>query len=358
MMDMSKMLIDAYMKPLFDMGLSGTLLERAKTLEMELASFASNNPGSVDLVGDSGLREVYNQLYMDAMTGNNDAVNPGAPSPKSTDSVSLPTVHEFLQQYRDIYEQSVRGKNRPHTEKAYQALLHVEERTDDLTEAQLIMERERMVLKTMTAEYQDELDNIFDAMDPNFEVTSVLTELTLGAYAKAKSTEEIRYLSEMAKLTSEDVIIRLKLKVEMLEIFYALLFGWQYAKRKIREGEKADLHAKSMVVTRIQARKFYRFLAEDMGIDFDVIENTPFYRIMMLNPKGLDGMWKRKRVMHPDNLKAMRYVLMEEILSEKTLEEILMTPQPYPFYEEIDEAYSPVSGEPSIESLMKKIRVR
>jgi len=358
MMDSSKMLIDAYMKPLFDMGLSGTLLERAQTLEMKLASFASNNPGSMDLIGDSGLREVYNQLYVDAITGKNDVVNPGDTSQESTESVSIPTVHEFLQQYRDIYEQSVRSKNRPHTERAYQALLHVEERTDDLTEAQLIMERERMVLKTMTAEYQDELDTIFDAVDPNFEVTSVLIELTVGAYAKAKSAEEISYLSEIAKLTNDDVIIRLKLKVEMLEIFHALLFGWQHAKRKIREGEKADIHAKSMVVTRIQARKFYRFLVEDMGIDFDVIENTPFYRIMMLNPKGLDGMWKRKRVMHPDNLKAMRYVLMEEILSERTLEDILMTPQPYPFYEEIDEVYFPVSGVPPIEGLMKKIRAK
>jgi len=63
-------------------------------------------------------------------------------------------------------------------------------------------------------------------------------------------------------------------------------------------------------------------------------------------------------VMHPDNLKAMRYVLMEEILSERTLEDILMTPQPYPFYEEIDEVYFPVSGVPPIEGLMKKIRAK
>ena len=46
-----------------------------------------------------------------------------------------------------------------------------------------------------------------------------------------------------------------------------------------------------------------------MGIDFDKMESTPFYRIMLLNPKGLDELWRIKKVMHPDNIKASRYVL-------------------------------------------------
>jgi len=73
-----------------------------------------------------------------------------------------------------------------------------------------------------------------------------------------------------------------------------------------------------------------------MGLTYDKLESTPFYMISLLQPEGLDALWRIKKVMHPDNLKAMRYALFEEILSNKTMEEILSTPQPYPYYEPIN----------------------
>ena len=40
--------------------------------------------------------------------------------------------------------------------------------------------------------------------------------------------------------------------------------------------------------------------------------------------------------MHPDNIRAIKYVLFEEVLADKSMEEILLTPQKEPYYEEID----------------------
>lgn len=68
----------------------------------------------------------------------------------------------------------------------------------------------------------------------------------------------------------------------------------------------------------------------------DKMESTPFYRIMLLNPKGLDELWRIKKVMHPDNIKASRYVLFEEILPDRSLEDILLSPQKEPYYEPVD----------------------
>ena len=51
-MDMTKMMIDAYMKPLYDMNPSGQLLADIQLFEKELYAFAADNPGAVDIVGD------------------------------------------------------------------------------------------------------------------------------------------------------------------------------------------------------------------------------------------------------------------------------------------------------------------
>lgn len=56
----------------------------------------------------------------------------------------------------------------------------------------------------------------------------------------------------------------------------------------------------------------------------------------MLNPQGLDELWRIKKVMHPDNIRAIKYVLFEEILSDRSMEDILLTPQAEPYYEMID----------------------
>ena len=345
-MDMTKMMIDAYMKPLYDMNPSGQLLSDIQLFEKDLYAFAADNPGAVDIVGESGKRDVYNSLYMDAMSGGGTAQ---AQTTQMSDTESadeqgynapegwkLPTVGEFLYQYRHVYETSVKPYNRPLTEAAYQRLFDVENRTDDLLEAQMIIEKEGLLIDTVTADYKNLVKDFMEAVDPNYEVTSATTKATLGVYAEAKSLEEITYMGEVASATCDDIAVQIKLKVEMMTVLTSLLFAWENSKRKIRECDpKMDKYAQAMVVTRKQLRRYYRFLSEDMGLTYDKLESTPFYMISLLQPEGLDALWRIKKVMHPDNLKAMRYALFEEVLSDKTMEEILMGLQPYPYYESL-----------------------
>lgn len=342
-MDMTKILIDAYMKPLYDGGPAGALLDAVRKYEEKLAEFAAANPGSMDLVGDSGTRDEYTRLYMAVLNGDNSFGAAGAAAaPAAAGAVTLPTVHQFLEQYRAAFDST--DKSAPVIE-AYEELFNVENRTDDLIEAQLIIEKERLVLNTVTAGYKAVMEDFMKKADPNYEVTWAVTKATTGAYAEASSEEEIAYRSEVADYICADITLQLKMKVELITNFTALIFGWENSKRKIREGhEKSAEYAKAMVFTRRKVREYYRFLSEDMGISFDVIENTPFYRILLLKPEGLDELWRLKKVMHPDNIRAIKYVLFEEILSGKTMKEILMTPQPYPYYEMPDPDLHPEIG--------------
>ncbi len=353
-----KYMLDAYMKPLYDGKPEGTLLESVKNLEQRLTEYADDNPSSMDMVGDSGLRDEYNQIYMAVINRNNDySTSDEADKPKAFDyskEQRLPTVHEFLDTYRLVYETSVKPNKRELTDKAYQELFDVENRTDDLMEAQIIIEKEHLVVNTVTAEYKYIAQDFLEAADPNYEVISAGVKNSIGLYANAKSLDEVTYMGELAKAVCDDIAVQSKLKLEIMTNFTALIFGWEHSKRKIREGDKESAsYAKSMVVARDKMRRYYRFLSEDMGITFETMKQTPFNRIMMLNPQGLDELWRIKKTMHPDNIRAIEYVLFDEILSEKSIEEILMTPQPYPYYEmidsnrypEIDEEYAQLAEE-------------
>ena len=343
-MDMTKMMIDAYMKPLYDMNPSGQLLADIQAFEKELYAFAADNPGAIDLVGESGKRDVYNGFYMAAMNPSQQVqvASEEASSSQPPEGWKLPTVGEFLAQYRHVHETSVKPYNRPLTDAAYQRLFDVENRTDDLLEAQIIIEKEGLLIDTVTADYKNFVMDFMEAVDPNYEVTSATTKATLGVYAEAKSIDEITYMGEVASATCDDIAVQTKLKVEMMTIMTSLIFAWENSKRKIRECDpKMDKYAQAMVVTRKQLKKYYKFLSEDMGLSFDTLESTPFYMISLLKPEGLDALWRIKKVMHPDNIKAMRYALFEEVLSDKTMEEILITPQPYPYYEPIDTSRYP-----------------
>lgn len=295
-----KYMLDAYMKPLYDGRPEGALLESVRNLEQKLTEYADENPSSMDMVGDSGLRDEYNQIYMAVINRNNDySVSDKSDRPVAFDyskEQRLPTVHEFLDTYRLVYETSVRPNKRELTDKAYQELFNVENRTDDLMEAQLIIEREHLIVNTVTAEYKYIAQDFLEAADPNYEVTSAGVRNSIGLYANAKSLDEVTYMGELAKAVCDDIAVQSKLKLEMMINFTALIFGWENSKRKIREGDKeSESYAKAMVVSRSKMRKYYRFLSEDMGITFETMKQTPFYRILMLNPQGLDELWRIKK---------------------------------------------------------------
>lgn len=338
--------LDGYVKLLYDNDPQGALLESIRNFEKRFCQVAEENSGNPDVAGvlnRTGLQDEYNRLYMASISRNNEynAVS-AEEQPQVFDyrkEQRLPSVHEFLNNYRLVYEE-IRPNAREATNKAYEKLFEVEKRTDDLIEAQMIIEREKLILNTVIADYKELAEDFLKAADPNYEITSSVVKLSAGAYASANSLDEITYMGEIARGKADDLAVQNLVKTELMVQFMALIYAWEHAKRKIREGgPRIGDFAKAMVVAREKTRSCYRLMSRDMGIDFDKIESTPFYRIMLLDPKGLDELWRIKKVMHPENIKATKYVLFEEILTERSLEDILLSSQQQPYYEPVDTIY-------------------
>ena len=335
--------LDGYVKLLYDNDPQGTLLQSIRDFEKRFCQVAEENSGNPDVAGvlsRAGLQDEYNRLYMASINRNNDYNTVSAEDqPQIFDyqkEQRLPSVHEFLNNYRLVYEE-IRPNAREATSQAYEKLFEVEERTDDLIEAQIIIEREKLILNTVIADHRELAEDFLKAADPNYEITSSVIKLSAGSYASANSLDEITYMGEIARGRADDLAVQNLVKMEIMVQFMTLIYAWEHAKRKIREGgPDIGEFAQAMVVTREKTCSCYRFMSRDMGIDFDKIESTPFYCIMLLDPKGLDELWRIKKVMHPDNIKATKYVLFEEILSERSLEDILLSPQRQPYYEPLD----------------------
>ena len=338
-----KSMIEAYMSQLYNGAPEGALLESVKKFEQKFIALADEHEGDMDIAGimqETGMQDEYTQLFMAVTSGNNDYALPDdGDRPEAFDysqEQRLPSVHEFLDSYRVVYE-SVRPQNNEAVNKAYEALFEVENRTGDLIEAQIIIEKEHLILDTVTAGYRDVIKEFMDAADPNYEITSATVRATLGNYITAKSIDEITYMGDVARSVTADLAVQAQIKMSAMTIFTALIFGWEDNKKKIREGGPGCAkYAESMVLGRQKIRDYYRFLSEDMGITFDLMESRPFYRILMLTPTSLDVLCRIKKVMHPENIRAIKYVLFEEVLADKSMEEILLTPQKEPYYEEID----------------------
>ena len=191
MMDVMKMIIDANMQAIYVLKPKGILLEKTRELEQKLIKYAAANPGAMDIVGEAGLRDEYNKLYMDIMTG-------------ETGVIAAETVLEHMDDIQEQYDDSA---------------------------------------------------------------------------------------------------VQKKIMAEISAIMEGVVGGWTNSRQKIREGHiYMDKYAQAMVVTRKMARRFYRFICDDMGLTIDEIDCVTVA-----------------------DKKSMKYILFEEILSPRTIEDILLT---------------------------------
>lgn len=190
MMDIMKMIIDANMQALYVLEPEGTMLSKVQELERKLIEYAADHPDAMDIVGEAGLRDEYNKLYMDIMTGGSGQIS--------------------------------------------------------------------------ASDVMDKMEGIQSQYD--------------------------------------DSAVQKQIMAEISAILDALVFGWQDAKEKIREGHiYMDKYAQAMVVLRKQTGKFYDFVYSGMGLTIEKIESTY------------------------NDMDSIRYILFEEILSARSIEEILIS---------------------------------
>lgn len=246
------------------------------------------------------------------------------------------SVKDFLAAYRPAYDAVKADGKRKRGEKAYEDLFAVADRTDDMQEAQLIIEKEGLMLRLTTEDALDIHENTLAKLDPLDEITTVLTALNVEMYRNAKSVEDITYRSQFLDFETLEKTARGKAKMLLSSNLADLLLKYDKSKRAVREWTRDDIAqggVSNMAGIRAAVKKLLEKLPEECGWEvksdkelIDRIFEDQFFMIWLLAPQNTDEYGRTKKTMHPDALDAYRD-LLEEIVSDKSLADILKAKQ-------------------------------
>ncbi len=163
-----------------------------------------------------------------------------------------------------------------------------------------VQELERKLIE-YAAEHSDAMDIVGEA-GLRDEYNKLYMDIMTGGSGQISAGDVMGKMEEMQSQYNDDAVQK-QIKAELSAILDALIGGWIDSRQKIREGHiYMDKYAQAMVVTRKMARRFYDFIYVDMGFTIEKIDSFTF-----------------------EDKESMRYTLFEEILSSRTIEDILLT---------------------------------
>lgn len=162
-----------------------------------------------------------------------------------------------------------------------------------------VQELERKLIE-YAAEHSDAMDIVGEA-GLRDEYNKIYMDIMTGGSGQI-SAGDVMGKIEGIQNQYDDAAAQKQIKAELSAILDALIGGWTNSRQKIREGHiYMDKYAQAMVVTRKLARRFYDFIYDDMGLTIEKIDSFTF-----------------------EDKESMRYTLFEEILSSRSIEEILI----------------------------------
>ncbi len=207
----------------------------------------------------------------------------------------LPTVKRIVDQYRFGYDAVKETKYRVKTVKAYEDIFAVADRTDDIIEAQIILEKEGL-LRKMTATAGIEVgETVLEAMDPLYDVMRATTEEHVKAYEDFLCPEEVTYKGELIAEKAAQRVNKGYVFIWLGTIWGLLTMEYQIGKQKLRSW-KNDIDAKGgfqlMVTRRQKMRQLYRVMEEVLGISWEELMANEFIKNWMLSPAGVDQFWR------------------------------------------------------------------
>ncbi len=255
-----------------------------------------------------------------ALSGNINSNNGKSPLDK------IPSVKAFLAQYEAPYEtvKALGYKNR--TEGAYEDLLSVAVKTDNMQDAQLIFEDEQLLWNLVAMDYLDIYETLHVATDPLY----LHLHKQFGMYAKnymnAKSDAEITYLTEKMEYPKIEMASKETSLMNILLVLGKTFESYCQNKLAIWKWE-SDEHVKVAIgnieSARVTMPRILAFIKEQFDLTFDNIIDTEGLKVYMQYPEYYDGLFRVKVFPHHQNFEAFRWILKNEILTDKPLAEIL-----------------------------------
>lgn len=259
-----------------------------------------------------------------------DAGEGGENSRQSDSPAPLPTIREFVDQYRPGYDEIRKARYRVRTIKAYEDVFAVADRTDSLLEGQLILEREGLLRKMTAINGREVGESLLEAMDPLFDATIATTEELVKAYRDFLCPEEVVYRGELIAYNAARRVAMGQAYIWLGTMWSLLTMEYQIGKEKLRHWHN-DIDAKNgyqlMVTRRGRMRQLYKAMEQVLGMTWDEMMDREFIKNQMLGPAGLDDFWRCKYTLPPENLVAIEEIVREEVMSDMTIPQILQREQ-------------------------------
>ena len=261
--------------------------DTVEAFKQKLVDFGNLHPDTIYFFQeypDSGLQEEYNDLISKVVTA----------SYKPIDSeVKLPSVSEYLEQYRQAYEELCKRDSQK-GRAAYETLFNVANRTDDLLEAQLIIEKERLNWKIITEDAIEIFEKKLSKMDPLNLATTAKLLGQIDVYKCAKSEAELDYLIDKQDVKDVSIIADYTIKMTLAAgLSYELLKYIDTHDKKYKKHICATL----------------KYMTDYMGLKFDDLINNDGVAIWMLDPHNLDEYGKTKDAMNPKVLETFKSII-------------------------------------------------
>ena len=235
-------------------------------------------------------------------------------------------VKLFLEQYRTSYDEvckrgSVRGKA------AYEKVFDVANRTDDMLEAQIILEKERLLWKIVSEDALEIFEKKLEEMDPLFLSTTAVLLGQIKCYEESTCDEELEYRLAIQEVDDWKIITDFNCKMNMAAMLAKDIIEYLDSKKIVYDWPSdtiAQNGMKGMLAKKSEIKHLVTYMKENMGMTLDDIFEDPGISIWMLDARNVDQYGKQKKIINPDNLKRFRDVLENEILREISLKESLL----------------------------------
>lgn len=320
------------------------LQNQINNYKSKLSSFAnliSDPTKFYQQFGNSGLHAEYMALItaatMDgtALTNNADAVEADHIDSRPT----IPTVSEFVEQYRVAYNTVKTAGYKKRGEVAYEKIFDVANRATDMLDAQLIFEKERLLWKIVTEDAMDIFSTIYEAMDPFYDFMRDPIALQIESYTSATCDEELTYLVERHDYKMRQIAAQAHIKISLATALGESLIMYCKKKQAVmewRSDKEANSGVNTMVATRSTMRRTLAFAKTHFDLTFDDILNDKSMKLWLLDAKGVDGLNRIKVTLHPQNLDVMRDIVANEILSDITIIDAIKRQPPLQLWFDLD----------------------
>ena len=312
---------------------SPALQQQVADYKKRLATFAETETDATvfySKLAETGLQEEYSALITKvAMAGMGTADESGNVKTDYSDTPATPaiSVRDFLEQYRASYDEVKKAGYRKRGAAAYESIFAVAGRADDMLDAQIILEEERLLWKIVTEDGLDIFAPILEAMDPLQPGVSAAVEYSAEAFCNAGCDEELAYFMEKQVFEGVVASCRYQCRVELMALLAEALIYYAgnrinvaLAGQNIGDGRfhLGLLSYKNCIMRTL------RFFEEELGVAFDDLLSDEGLKIWLLNPRNVDELGRIKECLHHQNFEVIRDIVANEIQCGMSLPEILM----------------------------------